>query len=242
MSVATKKAWVWSGMAALALLLCLSLGPQMRKAWGCIRAYNNGAEYEAQLESFVASGAEFRSLEDAGAASCIVASGDLPIGAKIGDEMSVVARADVDAVCTTKTTLEAANAIFKAVAAVLASLLLALVLLGRLLTRSLTEAPTLTTRLDGIEGLGEHSEARVPCPRCEKSMSEGYLPLVAGLPWRDADEATGMPHALQGLPGTVAWRGRPRLHALRCEPCEIVILRYGKGDNKRDAGLSEPKN
>lgn len=41
------------------------------------------------------------------------------------------------------------------------------------------------------------------------------------------EEVVGLPHALAGLPGTVGWRGRPRPHALRCAPCQVITLRYG---------------
>jgi len=58
-------------------------------------------------------------------------------------------------------------------------------------------------------------------------MAEGYLPLLAGVHWRGPDDPVGMPHALRGLPGTVGLRTRPKVHAFRCEPCEVVIFRYG---------------
>ena len=58
-------------------------------------------------------------------------------------------------------------------------------------------------------------------------LAEGYVVLLAGVHWREPGQPIGMPHALGGLPGTVGWRGRPRLHAFRCPSCEILIAQYG---------------
>lgn len=71
-------------------------------------------------------------------------------------------------------------------------------------------------------------EAReVRCPACGKVMDEGYTPVLAGLHWRTLGAPVGLPIVLRGLPGTVGRRGRPRLHAFRCVPCEILTLQYG---------------
>ena len=51
--------------------------------------------------------------------------------------------------------------------------------------------------------------------------------LLAALHWRAIEEPIGMPHALSGLPGTVGWRTRPRLHGFRCATCSIVTFKYG---------------
>ena len=60
-------------------------------------------------------------------------------------------------------------------------------------------------------------------------MEEGYLPLQAGVPWRKPGEPIGLANAFHGLPGTVAGLcKRPRVHAYRCEPCEVVTFRYGR--------------
>jgi hypothetical protein len=67
----------------------------------------------------------------------------------------------------------------------------------------------------------------VRCPACGKAMDEGYVPLLSGMSWRRIGEPIGLPHALTGMPGTVGRRGRPRLHAFRCVPCEIVTLQVG---------------
>jgi hypothetical protein len=58
-------------------------------------------------------------------------------------------------------------------------------------------------------------------------MAEGYLPILSGIHWRRPDQPIGLPHALSGMPGTVGWKGRPCLHAFRCEACRIVTFGYG---------------
>lgn len=50
---------------------------------------------------------------------------------------------------------------------------------------------------------------------------------MAGIHWRQPGQPIGLPHALRGLPGTVGWRARPRLHVFRCVPREIVTFQYG---------------
>jgi Domain of unknown function (DUF6487) len=65
------------------------------------------------------------------------------------------------------------------------------------------------------------------CPRCGAPMTEGYMPTVGGVSWRDRDEPVGIPTMLTGLRGTAFWVRRPKLHAYRCEPCRIITFKYG---------------
>lgn len=68
----------------------------------------------------------------------------------------------------------------------------------------------------------------IACPRCRSIMTEGYMPTVGGVAWRDNDEPVGIPTMLTGLPGTTFWLKRPLLHAFHCKSCEIITFRYGK--------------
>lgn len=79
----------------------------------------------------------------------------------------------------------------------------------------------LTTDLAAIEG-------KVACPKCKLIMTEGYMPTVGGVSWRDRDEPVGIPTMLNGLPGTTFWVRRPKLHAFHCKPCKIITFKYGK--------------
>ena len=100
-------------------------------------------------------------------------------------------------------------------------MLLFLVLLGSVVTRSFTR-PVYPARRMRV------SPGDVRCPACGKAMDEGYLPILSGIHWRKLGDPIGLPHALQGLPGTTSLRTRPRLHAFRCTPCEILTLQYGE--------------
>ena len=68
------------------------------------------------------------------------------------------------------------------------------------------------------------------CPKCTASMTEGYMPTVGGVTWRDSDQPIGIPTMLTGLPGTTFWVKRPLLHAFHCKECEIITFKYGKDD------------
>lgn len=65
------------------------------------------------------------------------------------------------------------------------------------------------------------------CPKCGAHMTEGYMPTVGGVAWRDREDPIGIPTMFTGLPGTAFWIKRPALHAYRCEPCRIIIFKYG---------------
>ncbi len=65
------------------------------------------------------------------------------------------------------------------------------------------------------------------CPKCGAPMTEGYMPTVGGVSWRDREDPIGIPTMLTGLPGTAFWVKRPKLHAYRCEPCRIIVFKYG---------------
>ena len=66
------------------------------------------------------------------------------------------------------------------------------------------------------------------CPVCKNEMSEGFMPTVGGVSWRDMDEPVGMPTILNGLPGTTYWVKRPLLHAFHCKACRLITFKYGK--------------
>jgi hypothetical protein len=70
--------------------------------------------------------------------------------------------------------------------------------------------------------------ARLACPSCGAAMEQGALVPMGGVHWREIGAPIGLPSAFGGLPGTVGWRGRPRLHAARCTRCEVVTFRYGR--------------
>lgn len=70
------------------------------------------------------------------------------------------------------------------------------------------------------------------CPKCGLLMTEGYMPTVGGVSWRDKDEPIGIPTMLTGLEGTTFWIKRPLLHAYHCKGCKIIIFKYGKAEKQ----------
>jgi len=66
------------------------------------------------------------------------------------------------------------------------------------------------------------------CPKCAAEMTEGYMPAVGGVSWRDKDEPIGIPTMRSGLPGTTFFIKRPLLHAFHCKTCKIIVFKYGK--------------
>ena len=72
----------------------------------------------------------------------------------------------------------------------------------------------------GIPGDG------LECPKCGSGMTEGYLPAVGGVSWRDRGDPVGIPTMLTGLPGTTFWLKRPKLHAYHCKSCHIITFKY----------------
>ena len=72
------------------------------------------------------------------------------------------------------------------------------------------------------------SKDKILCPECGGEMSEGYIPGVGGINWRDREEPVGLPNMLTGLPGTIFWFKRPILHAFNCNKCRVVTFKYGK--------------
>jgi hypothetical protein len=67
----------------------------------------------------------------------------------------------------------------------------------------------------------------IACPKCGTPMTEGYMPTIGGVSWRDRDDPIGIPTMFTGLPGTTFWVKRPALHGYRCESCRIITFKYG---------------
>ena len=71
-------------------------------------------------------------------------------------------------------------------------------------------------------------EEGIRCPKCNLEMTEGYLPMGGGIVWRNIDQPVGIPTIFSGLPGTVFFGKRPKLHAYHCERCKMITFKYGK--------------
>jgi hypothetical protein len=214
--------WIWLPLATAALLLLVLVAGPIAHGWECYRTYAEGEHVEARvvgtdfertLVLSIASGAR------AGEHCTARTSEEHRASLTPGDALDVVLPDARPGECVLVATLENSIALLWGLSALVVVALLMLVLLGLFLDRSFGRAGAPNARFD----LGE-----IDCPRCSAPMQEGYLALLAPLHWRAPDEPIGLPTALSGMDGTVGWRGRPCLHAFRCQPCEIVTLRYGK--------------
>jgi hypothetical protein len=214
--------WLLTGLLALGLVGALAR--PMHVAWRCVALHTGGEQASAEVvgrEPGIGVVLQLASGSQAGGTCLVEVADDRLDEFDVGEVLDVVLPLERPGTCVLLDTVEASEALLTSMSAVIVALLLGLVLVALVIQRSVTRLPTLTSRMDV-------TVAAVRCPRCEKPMKEGYLPLLAGLHWRDTNQPTGVPHAFGGLPGTVGWRGRPRLHAYRCEPCEIITLRYGR--------------
>lgn len=216
-------ATLWGVLALLAATLLYAVYEPLWVAWRCYQLHESGEHVAAEVVGKDPKlGLVLRVAEGSQAGQSCTADSSAAAyeSAEPGDRLAVVVRPKVPGECTLESTLSASRVVLGSVSAGVGFALLLLVSLGAWIHRSLVARPKLTSYLD-VE------PKDVTCPACGNEMAEGYLPILAGIHWRRPDEPIGLPHALSGLPGTVGQRGRPCLHAFRCEACQIVTFRYG---------------
>jgi hypothetical protein len=213
----------WAAAAVLVLGLLAMVARPMATAWRCYTLNASGERAEAAVVNKLESPVlvlQIADGPDAGEACTAKTSPGHHEALQIGDPLAIVYSEDRPGECVLVATLENSALVLWAFTGGIAGFVL-LILAGALIIhRSLTATPFLTSYLD-VDG------KRMACPQCSAEMAEGYLAVLSGLHWRAPGEPIGMPHALSGLPGTVGWRARPRLHAFRCEACEVVTIKYG---------------
>jgi len=213
---------VWAPLAALGLLGVGLLASPLATAWRCYELHARGeraATHVVGKDPAVGLVLEIDSGSLAGS-HCTAHTSDAHLASvEQGERLEVVLPEARPGECVLVATLENSAALLWGISGSVVVLLLMLLLVGLLLVRSFERPGAPSTRFD-LSG--------VACPRCRTPMREGYLPLLAGVHWRELGQPVGLPHALAGLPGTTGWRGRPCLHAYRCQACEIVTFRYGK--------------
>lgn len=215
---------VWLVIGGLVSALLVPLWGPLRVSWQCYWLHENGvrerARVMARLDEHIMFALRIEEGPHAGEACTADTSRAVYEATQNGDTLEVVYVDWKPGTCELSSTIEASAQLLVLVVAGLCMLVALLLALGVFLQRSFTR-PIQPPRRMAI-GAGE-----MRCPACGKEMDEGYVPVLAGLSWRRLGEPIGLPHALSGMPGTVGWRGRPRLHAFRCVPCEIVTLQYG---------------
>lgn len=216
-----KSVMVWLVAAAISAAILGAFWRPFMKAWTCYSQWSDGTVSTGEVIAATPEPGLILRFNGDDEDTCIAVLGVTRLeDFTIGDEVVAYRRPDRPGVCEQQATIDAARALLTAVAALVVAMLLGAFLMAKVVSRSLSATPELTTRFEPVP-------TPLPCPRCEKPMEEGYLPLIAGIHWRQARQPIGFPHALGGLPGTVGWRGRPRVHAYRCEACSVVIFRYG---------------
>jgi hypothetical protein len=214
---------LWLVLGALTAAIAVPLWRPLGVAWHCYWLHEKGVREQAEL---------MHKLENATFALRITAGPHAGQACTAGTSHAIFQATEPGAVlevvyvdwkpgeCELSSTIEASAQLLWVISGGLALLLGGILALGLALTRSFTRPAHPARRM-------EVEPRAVRCPVCAQQMDEGYLPILAGIHWRTLGEPVGLPHALRGLPGTVGWRGRPRLHAFRCVPCEIVIFQYG---------------
>jgi hypothetical protein len=222
---------VWTVAGILALTLLAVVARPMAIAWRCYDLNASGERSDAEVVHKVESPTLVLRIATgtrSGEACTAKTSAAHHEALEIGDPLAIVHRADRPDECVLVATIENSAIVLWSLTAGLGGVVLLILAGAVLITRSFTASPFLTSYMDV-------DAKRVSCPQCGAEMAEGYLALLAGLHWRDAGEPIGLPHALSGLPGTVGWRARPRLHAFRCESCSIVTFKYGLESARRQA-------
>jgi hypothetical protein len=214
--------WALVGLL-VAVLLAVAARP-MIVAWRCYERHASGTRADAELVEKLEGGAlvlQIKTGPGAGKACTARTSSRHYEALEIGEHLLVVHLAEIPGECTLESTLENSLIVLWAMTGLIGAVILVIAGLGVAIHRSFVTPGQPQLRM-------EVDPSAVGCPVCERKMGEGYLPLLAGLHWRELGEPVGLPHALSGLPGTFGWRGRPRLHAFRCTACQVVTFQYGR--------------
>lgn len=213
---------IWVPALAIVAAIALATAQPMRTAWRCYQRYDQGQRADARVIGKADAPDLVLRIESGPRAgeTCTAGSNASHHDAvELGAPLRVVLLEDQPG-CTLEGTLENSRALLLALGSTIVVLVLLVVLAGLRVQRSFRAVRPTTTRFDG-------PPAGLSCPQCSAPMSEGFLVPMAGVHWRDGGQPVGLPTALGGLPGTVGWRGRPRLHAYRCEKCDVATFRYG---------------
>jgi hypothetical protein len=214
---------LWALLGLLTAVIVGSVARPMMTGWRCYRLNASGEHAPAEVVEKLADSTlllQIGSGSREGKACTASTSRGHYEALQIGEPLAVVYRTERPGECILVATLENSSALLWSLSGAITIIVLLILWAGVSVHRSYIAPVFLTSYLD--------ADAKdMTCPQCGAEMTEGYLALLAGLHWRAIEEPIGMPHALSGLPGTVGWRTRPRLHGFRCETCSIVTFKYG---------------
>jgi hypothetical protein len=208
---------------ALVVTTLFVLGRPLVNVWRSYDAAVNGEHAEAELvdkDEDLGLTLAIRS-DSTEALSCVAeASPAIIERAEPGDVFEVVLKPGKPGECYLESSLRLASVIMWAFAGMLVVSVALILALGFFLHRSYADVPALTTRFAA-------GPSQLSCASCGQPMRAGYVVPMGGIHWRDGGEAIGLPLVIGGLPGTVGWKGRPRLQAFRCQTCDVVTFKHG---------------
>jgi hypothetical protein len=213
---------VWSVVGLLCAVLVIGTARPLAVAWRCWLDWRGGEHAPAELVEKLEAPSLVLRIEGgsrSGQACTADTSAAHHAALETGTRLDVVYRHDRPGDCELEATLANSVDLMTALTAVVVALSLFLVLVGLVLQRSLRRRALPTTQLP-------HDASHLTCPGCGGPVEEGALVPMGGIHWRRIGDPIGLPSTLGGLPGTVGWRGRPCLHAVRCSSCRLVTFRH----------------
>jgi hypothetical protein len=220
---------VWSLVGLLCAVLVVGTARPLAVAWRCWLDWRSGEHAPARLVEKLEAPSLVLQIEEGSRAGQACTADTSPAhhaALELGERIDVVYRRDRPGDCELEATLANSVDVMTALTAVVVAIALLFVLGGLRLQRALGRQALPTTRLP--------NRSSRACSGCGGPVEEGALVPLGGVHWRRIGEPIGLPSTLGGLPGTVGWRGRPCLHAVRCASCQLVTFRYGT-----EAGAAE---
>ena len=220
----SKLVTLWALLGLLAAVIAGSVARPLMAGWRCYQLNANGEHTSAEVVEKLSRSSlllQIGSGSREGNACTASTSTGHHQALRVGDTLAVVYRTERPGECVLVATLENSAVLLWSLSGAIGIILLLILWAGVVAHRSYGAPPFLSSYLDA-------DAKNVTCPQCDSEMVEGYLALLSGLHWREIDEPIGTPNTLSGLPGTVGWRARPRLHGFRCEACSVVTFKYGE--------------
>jgi len=217
---------IWSLVGLLCAVLLIGTARPLAVAWRCWLDWRGGEHAPAELALKLEAPSLVLRIEGgsrAGQACTADTSAAHHAALETGTRLDVVYRHDRPGDCELEATLANSVDLMTALTAVVVALVLSFFLVGLVLQRNLRRRALPTTQLP-------LDSSRLTCPSCGGPVEEGTLVPMGGVHWRRIGDPIGLPSALGGLPGTVGWRRRPCLHAVRCSSCRLVTFRYASED------------
>jgi hypothetical protein len=217
------KVLIWGAVIGLSAFMALTIGPPLLKVWQCYHLANNAERVVASVvgkHESVGLVLEFGS-ERTPTDSCTAQTSKAVFdAAQVGDTFEIVRKPGRPDQCYLTSSLALSGLILAGLSGLTLTALALSLGVAWFAQRSFAGAIKLTSEF------APGDLPNVSCCGCSAAMEPGYIVPFGGIHWREQDQPIGLPTAFGGLPGTVGWRGRPRLQAFRCEACGIVTFKH----------------